>query len=324
MSPRTTFLRRLAGAASVPLAMLGVLTGPASATPAAAAPDRGPDRAYHAPLRVMPLGDSITFGVGSETVDGYRSDLYQRLTAAGLDVDFVGSLRQGTGPDGDHEGHKGWTIQRLAVYLDRWLTTYQPDVILLHIGTNDMVRNIPGAAGKLDRMLHRIATVRPDTEVFVAQIVGLGDYPGVAAQQARTAAYNRAVARIVAEQGDRFHLVDQSGVHGVDMFNKEHPNDAGYGEISWNWYRAMEPVLGGGAESWPAGADPDRARVSYRCIDASILDPAVAGCHYWYHREAYGSQVWMLPVRERVRYRVRVDGHLVTKARIVTRWVTAA
>ncbi|MFM7170907.1 MAG: hypothetical protein ACKOYH_08700 [Cyanobium sp.] len=40
-------------------------------------------------LRIMPMGDSITEGVGSP--GGYRLPLYDALTGKGYDVDFVGS-----------------------------------------------------------------------------------------------------------------------------------------------------------------------------------------------------------------------------------------
>lgn len=330
MSNRT-FLRRLAAAASVPVAMLGLLAAPAAAGPVAAAPLHAaplhaaslPAADEYAPLRIMPLGDSITFGVGAQHLDGYRPALFRRLTSAGLDVDFVGSMRSGSGPDADNEGHKGWTIEQLADHVDDWLAAYQPDVILLHIGTNDMARMIPGAPRRLDALLDRIAVDLPGAEVFVAQVTGLADYADVASQQQRTARYNRAVARIVADKGDRFHLVDQSGIHGIDMFNLLHPNDYGYQQMAWNWYRAMEPVLNGDGPGWPATADPYRAASSYRCVNHSILDPAAVGCHYWYNRPAFGGRAWQLPVRERVRYQVRVHGQIVTRVKIVTRWVTA-
>jgi lysophospholipase L1-like esterase len=176
MSNRT-FLRRLGAAVSVPVAVLGLLASPTATGPAAAAPPTMSSAAVegYAPLRIMPLGDSITFGVGSQHLDGYRPSLYRRLTSAGLGVDFVGSLHNGGGPDADNEGHKGWTIERVANHLDDWLATYQPDVILLHIGTNDMAKMLPGAAGRLDALLDQIAADRPDAEVFVAQVTGLAD-----------------------------------------------------------------------------------------------------------------------------------------------------
>ena len=46
--------------------------------------------------RIMPLGDSITFGVGDESNGGYRGYLYQGLTSCGYAVDFVGSQSGGS------------------------------------------------------------------------------------------------------------------------------------------------------------------------------------------------------------------------------------
>ena len=48
--------------------------------------------AWGAPvLRVMPLGDSITNGTGSNDTAGYRGFLWTFLKNAGYNVDFVGS-----------------------------------------------------------------------------------------------------------------------------------------------------------------------------------------------------------------------------------------
>ena len=61
------------------------------------------------PVLIMPLGDSITRG---EDLVGYRRELYVDLKNAGYDVDFVGSLQDGSSTgytfDYDHEGHGGW------------------------------------------------------------------------------------------------------------------------------------------------------------------------------------------------------------------------
>jgi lysophospholipase L1-like esterase len=307
-------MKRIAAAVAAALGLL-VGTAPAAATPAVAEP---------APLRIMPLGDSITWGVGSRTDDSYRSSLYRRLTEAGVDVDFVGSQRSGTGPDRDNEGHRGWTIAQLRERVDGWLSTYSPDVILLHIGTNDMYAGVADAPRQLSALLDQIGEARPEAHVFVAQIVGLADLRNVDAQRQRTASYNAATARVVAGKDDRFHLVDQSAVQGIDMWNRLHPNDHGYARMAWNWYRALEPVLNAGA-AWPSDGNPNTADVSYRCIRITTLAAQARGCHRWYHRLAQGAvstRVWQLPVRVRETFPVRVDGETVIRNRWVTRWIT--
>ena len=274
------------------------------------------------PVTIMPLGDSITVGVGSATRSGYRADLVERLAAAGLRADFVGSQRSGTGSDTDNEGHVGWTIEQIAANVDVWLAVYQPDVILLHIGTND-TRSAEAAAAapeKLSRLIEQIGVDRPATEIFVATIVSTTN----PARNVLTRAYNAAVPAVVAGSGARVHLVEQSTVGGRDLYNTLHPNDFGYAKMSYNWYHALEPVLGSPGVTWPAGANPYAVTRRYLCNAFE--------CRWW-ERRLVIRDVGGLPVRARVwqtrrsvtrSYRVRVPGHyrtVVTDGTPVRTWV---
>ena len=102
-------------------------------------------------IRIMPLGDSITVGNLSGAVPddndhhiAYRLALWNKLVAAGYDVaglDFVGSLQSGgltLLPDPDHEGHIGWEADQIEGIVYNRLVANPPDIILLHIGTNDI------------------------------------------------------------------------------------------------------------------------------------------------------------------------------------------
>ena len=76
------------------------------------------------PIVVMPLGDSLTDGYNIP--GGYRIDLVSRLDADDLDVDFVGSLRNGPSSlrDRDHEGHSGSASTRSpSRWTAGWLDT---------------------------------------------------------------------------------------------------------------------------------------------------------------------------------------------------------
>ena len=61
-------------------------------------------------LRIMPMGDSITEGVGAP--GGYRRPLVDALTGRGYDVDFVGSKR--TSGDPTREPHH-WGISGVGI-----------------------------------------------------------------------------------------------------------------------------------------------------------------------------------------------------------------
>ena len=99
--------------------------------------------ASEAIIRIMPLGDSITRGfTGSSDQTGYRRELDLTLTGEGYSIDFVGSLIEPIGLpndfDKDHEGHSGFTSSEIAANVYDYLTANPADIVLLHIGTNDI------------------------------------------------------------------------------------------------------------------------------------------------------------------------------------------
>ena len=93
--------------------------------------------------RILPLGDSITSGEGAP--GGYRGHLFTNLTSLGYNVDFLGNENNNPASssvanfDTSHEGHSGWRIDEIDRNIERWLDLIglAPDVILVHIGTND-------------------------------------------------------------------------------------------------------------------------------------------------------------------------------------------
>src|SRR5215212_10444100 len=123
-------------------------------------------------VRVMPLGDSIT--EGTQVPGGYRNGLWQRFTANGYRVDFVGSQFNGPSSlgDHDHEGHPGWRIDQIDANIVGWLRTSTPHTVLLHIGTNDVLQNfnLGTAPNRLPALIDHITNTAPTAAVFVAQI----------------------------------------------------------------------------------------------------------------------------------------------------------
>ena len=130
-------------------------------------------RAENAGLRLMPLGDSITRGYRSSTDDGYRGPLYNALKNRGLALDVVGSQRTGVMFDPDHEGFNGFWIDQIAERMDAALATCHPNLIALHIGTNDLGQNyqVPDAPKRLAALIDTIIADDPKVTILVAQLV---------------------------------------------------------------------------------------------------------------------------------------------------------
>jgi lysophospholipase L1-like esterase len=291
--------------------------------------DGDPGAGDPAPIRVMPLGDSITYGIGPAVANGYRADLYDRLTRAGLNVDFVGSERSGDGPDPDNEGHPGWTIEQISAQVGSWIADARPDVILLHAGTNDMraAATVPTAPAALSALLDRIGADAPQAQVFVAQVTGAGTTANRPMWKRRIDGYNARIPAIVDAEGPNFHLVRQTDIEGIDLTDIVHPNTFGYAKMAWNWFRAMEPVLDPGG-TWPATGDPYALTVAERCIGQSSGDIATygLGCHTWYRRpKTTGSSVktWQLPVRSTkyVKVAKKPGGKPATVKVTTVRWI---
>ncbi|HHV28655.1 dockerin type I domain-containing protein [Acetivibrio mesophilus] len=195
-------------------------------------------------LKIMPVGDSCTAGMGDGEMGSYRTDLYRLLTDAGLSIDFVGSQRGGPShlPDKDNEGHSGWTIPQIASNINNWLNTYDPDVVFLWIGGNDMFVSggNPNPTG-LSNLIDQIFTVKPNITLFVSDYY---PWPEMVKQ------YNALIPGIVqqkANEGKKVYFVKLSDI----QFNRNtdisgdglHLSTTGYTKIANLWYKYTIDVL---------------------------------------------------------------------------------
>jgi len=198
------------------------------------------------PLRIMPLGDSITHG--ATVAGGYRTGLWEQLQRDRWVVDFVGSQFHGPiGIDRDHEGHPGKAVQFVREEVRDWLNAGRPHVILLMIGTNDVLypvhHDFPGAAARLDALVGQITTIAPDAEVLVASIPVLAN-PAANDRASVFAREVQAIANMRAAQGRQVTYVDMYSVLALeDLADGVHPNAAGYEKMADVWYEAIAELM---------------------------------------------------------------------------------
>ncbi len=189
------------------------------------------------PVRIMPLGDSIT------RRQGYRPPLWFDLTGSSYDVDFVGGVADNC-PDNpsqcthdpDNEGHSGWTPAQIAASLNSFLTANPPHVILLHIGTNEL-----DTVGVED-ILNIIDTYDPKITVVLARIINHATY-----DQATTD-FNAAIATMAQQRinnGDKIIIVDMESAltYPADMIDELHPNQTGFDKMAVVWRGSLASFL---------------------------------------------------------------------------------
>jgi hypothetical protein len=263
--------------------------------------------AYDKPVRIMPLGDSITYDrrsgddrpVGERT--GYRWPLWNWLNRTDFRVDFIGSEQAGEDlfDDPDNAGFPGisdnqlWELMRTGynprsdtqVVPGPYLKYYPNDVIMLHIGTNDLGPE----ATDVENILDEIDDYDPGITVVLAQIINRVGGSAVTTQfnsNLETMTKNRIL------NGDKIILVDMEYGSGIvyqlepagDMYDKLHPTivsnpdiiDSGYGKMADIWYKALDSFL----PQPPPGCSEDA--LSLWTLDESSGDSftdAISGNH---------------------------------------------
>jgi lysophospholipase L1-like esterase len=242
------------------LAALGTVA--AGVTPASAAPTT--------PLRLMPLGDSITWGVGSSTGNGYRAPLWNELAADGHPLDFVGTLRGGSMSDPDNEGHSGYRIDQIDALTDAALSRYRPNVVTLEIGTNDLNGNyqVSTASARLKSLVDRITADVPDATVLVASLI-VSTSP---LEEQYRAAYNQAIPGIVSSEqaaGKHVGFVDMSALTTADLADSLHPNDRGYQKMADAFHRGVQAADSAGWLKNPTSAGPVYSGIAGKCLDVN-------------------------------------------------------
>lgn len=203
--------------------------------------------------RVMPLGDSITGSPGC-----WRALLWQRLQSAGhRDVDFVGTRSSrdcGIPHDGDHEGHGGFQATGIVRdhQLPGWLADTRPDVVLMHLGTNDVWRGVPrdDVLDAFTTLVRQMRESNPQMRVLVAQIIPMRPENCPACAE-RVTALNEAIpawADQLSTARSPVTVVDQwTGFDAVaDTRDGVHPVDSGNQKIADRWYPALAAALPGG------------------------------------------------------------------------------
>ena len=190
-------------------------------------PTPRPTRPAGNEVRIVAVGDSITYGVGSSSGVGYPPRLEARLWKAGKNATVVNAGIPGEkSPDTDK----------------RFKSTIQgADIVLLMIGTNDVSNSgiCNGApclsdthiASMLDKAL--AAGVTP----IVSTIIPFSGYESDTAVRE----LNSKIKAVASERGvsvvDNYQRFSSVGFSYYD--NRLHPNDEGYEIMAEEWYKTV-------------------------------------------------------------------------------------
>jgi lysophospholipase L1-like esterase len=201
----------------------------------------------------MPLGGSITYGLGSSDGSGYRKALYDMLVARGHAVEMVGSRNSGSMSSNANEGWPGRRIDQIHSKAIKSTVKLLPNIFTVNAGSNDCLQGfeIDSAGARIDAMLQDLwKTGLPDATVILSTLVVAVD-PSVNERVLRVNDQIRGLVRERRRSGG-----DSNGnVFLADMYSSTgpqltdlvedgiHPNDEGYVKMAQIWTESIEKAL---------------------------------------------------------------------------------
>ncbi|MBI4832209.1 MAG: cellulose-binding protein [Candidatus Lindowbacteria bacterium] len=211
-------------------------------------------------LRILPLGDSITQADANHL--GYRYRLWIKLIDAGVNFDFVGSsddnyFRNPEWPpykgrtfDRDHEGHWGWCADEILNgpagdeknKLLVWLQGYTPDIVLMHLGSNDVFhfQDAAETAGELAEIINVLRADNNRVIILLAKIIptkSLGANEGI---EELNTQIEKMAGKMTADQSPVVIVDQYAGFKPeADIYDSIHPNQSGEEKMAAKWFEAI-------------------------------------------------------------------------------------
>ncbi|KAJ6600730.1 SGNH hydrolase-type esterase domain-containing protein [Mycena sp. CBHHK59/15] len=179
-------------------------------------------------IRLLPLGDSITYGFTTWNT-----------------VDFIGSIESGTMVDNNNEGHIGAIIEQIAGFATNAAALpARPNVVLLMAGTNDVIDGLNATApAAISSLMDAIFVACPDTALIVATLTPL------TTGQAGVDAFNAVLTTMIsarAAAGKHILLTSMAAILASDLIDGIHPTDAGYVKMADAWFTVVEQAAKNG------------------------------------------------------------------------------
>lgn len=209
-----------------------------------------------APLRILALGASVTFGTGSSTGNSYRKDLRDMLVGAGQTVDFVGEFANGNFTNRQVEATPGFVISQIAGAAGKAVPEFMPNLVLMDAGTNNCNKGgvVPDAGANVTAMINNVFAKSPNSTVILTSIL-VNSVPEQDACRVDINNQYAALATQMTAQGAKLIMVNMRSSDGptvADLADGRHPNDVGYQKMATVWFQGVQQAITQGFITAPA------------------------------------------------------------------------
>lgn len=195
------------------------------------------------PIRIMPIGDSIT--EGPPPFGSYRKPLAEKLREAGVAFEYIG--RRGSESGYHHEGYSGKNAGFIAETVVSSFSEFQPDILLIHAGHNYDASEKPvlQISAAIEHIIQTFRQTNPRATVLLAQVIPSGKLPKYSYIPELNEHLARLAHRMDAPE-QRVVLVDQASGFNTEsdtVADKVHPNHTGAEKMANCWFAALRPLL---------------------------------------------------------------------------------
>lgn len=254
-------------------------------------------------IRIMPLGDSITHGEhGSNPIGGFRDDLADLLLAEGINFDLVGTLNDGTNYYPYHEGHPGKTAEYLANNVTTWLNATSPDMVLLHIGTNDINSYYANTdiRDDIERILENIWTYNNNIPVLLCSLIPRNDNLNNTNTDLCRLVHQLAVEKLA--EGKLIRYAGQNEVWVTDqdwrfdyLYDAFHPNNDGYHVMAEAYFNVLINQITGLSQFITDNFDRTNLGMTWKIESSYVISSnkltVQTGGNYWWKPAVYVAEM---------------------------------
>ncbi|KAK9459229.1 SGNH hydrolase-type esterase domain-containing protein [Lipomyces oligophaga] len=194
-------------------------------------------------LRLMPLGGSITYGVGSSAGNGYREFLRDLLIRQGYNINLVGSRKSGSMSNNDNEGWRGYRLDHIKNRSRRSVSTLLPEVFMINAESNDCIQNfqIHNFGERMNNMFEFFWQICPHSTVILSTLLINAD-ENVNLRVLHVNSQIRNLVELKTAEKQKILLADMYSFEGPqlnDLVDGTHPNDEGYRKMAGIWAKAI-------------------------------------------------------------------------------------
>ncbi|KAH9885170.1 carbohydrate esterase family 3 protein [Xylariomycetidae sp. FL2044] len=200
------------------------------------------------PLRIMPLGASITYGLKSTYGNGYRKSLYDQIVKVGNKVTMVGSHPNGTMQDNASEGWPSYVIDSVRDKASEHVPEFKPNLVLINAGTNDCSKNldIAKAGERMENLMNTVWDGSSKATIILSTLLVNANEKTQERVKDVNGQYQKLANRL-QDDHKRVVLVDMQGPDGPtkdELVDGTHPNDQGYIKMANVWMAGIKTASG--------------------------------------------------------------------------------